>query len=205
MLELKKSLELLKDLPTAKYVLVKNESDLEKIDFPYFMKANISGHKTESGGVKKIINMKEAKENYKKIKKLGEVIIQESVEGIEMIVGAKDEKVFGKTIMIGFGGIFAEISRDVSFRILPISRKDAESMLNDLKNKKIFNARGKNYDVEKFITLIEKIGFLAEKLDIKELDLNPVILTEKGVKIVDARIELENHAENLLVASVSQS
>jgi hypothetical protein len=190
MLELKKSLQILRHLPMAKYILVRDEKDLEKMNFPYFMKANVSLHKTEIGGVKKINDLSEARERYKRMKKIGEVIIQQNVEGIEMIIGVKEEKVFGKTIMVGFGGIYAEVNKDVSFRALPITRKDAESMIDELRNKKVLDSRGKKYATQKFVTLIEKIGFLAEKLHIKELDLNPIILNEKEAIIVDARIEI---------------
>ncbi len=190
MLDLKKSFDVLRHLPVAKYYEVKGESDLNKFDFPYFMKASVSAHKTEVGGVKKIENIKDAKESYKKMKKMGDVIIQESIDGIEMIIGVKEEKVFGKTIMLGFGGIFAEVNKDISFRAIPVTRKDVESMISDLRNKKILSSRGKNYNVEKLATLVEKVAFLTDKLNIKELDLNPVMLTEKEVKIVDARVEL---------------
>jgi hypothetical protein len=189
-----KSFEFLKNLPVEKWKIVKNTDDFKNFTFPFYLKANIPNHKTDLGGVLKCNNIDDAKKNLKILQKKfsnNEIIIQENFNGIEMIIGIKDDKVFDKILVIGFGGIFTEIKKDVSFRILPVSRTDIQSMIKELKNFKIFNARGKKYDIEKFITLVEKIAYLGEKFNIKELDLNPVIIGEKDVKIVDARIELD--------------
>ena len=118
------------------------------------------------------------------------IIIQEVIEGVEMIVGLKSDDVFGKLLVVGFGGIFAEVKKDVSFRALPVSRKDIILMIKELRSVEIFKARGKKYDLEKFATLIEKVVYSGEKLDIKELDLNPVIVGEKESKIIDVRVEI---------------
>ena len=72
------------------------------------------------------------------------IIIQEGFEGIEMIVGLKSDDVFGKLLVVGFGGIFAEVKKDVSFRALPVTRKDIVQMIKDLKSVEIFRARGKS-------------------------------------------------------------
>jgi hypothetical protein len=138
-------------------------------------------------------NINDVQKNLKILQKKfpeNEIIIQENSEGLEMIIGIKEEKVFGKMLVIGFGGIFAEVNKDISFRVLPVTRLDVISMIKELRGFKIFNARKKKYDLEKFATLVEKVAYLGEKFDIKELDLNPVMLGEKDIKIVDARIEL---------------
>ncbi|MFA4960122.1 MAG: acetate--CoA ligase family protein [Candidatus Pacearchaeota archaeon] len=195
MLNLRESFELLENLPVAKWKIANNLEELKNFQFPFYMKANISGHKTEANAVLKCININDTKKNFKTLKKNfpnNEIIIQENSEGIEMIIGIKEDKIFGKVLVLGFGGIFTEIKKDTSFRILPISRNDVSSMIKELKGFKIFNARGKKYDLKKFTTLVEKVAYLGEKLNIKELDLNPVIISEKNVKIVDARIELKN-------------
>ena len=193
MLGVKQSFDFLKDLPLAKWVVVKDSADLSRFSFPYFLKVDISGHKTEGGAVVRCNSLEEARINLQKLHQKFPndlIIAQESLEGIEMIVGLKEDAVFGKLLVVGFGGIFAEIKKDVSFRVLPVSRQDVVSMVSELKGVEIFQARGKNYDLEKFYTLIEKVAILGDKKAIVELDLNPVMVGEKSSKIVDARVEL---------------
>lgn len=189
------SFEFLKGVPMAKYFVVKSQKDLEKIPFPDYLKVDVSGHKTEMGAVVRCENLKDAKKTFAVMKKKfkdKEIIVQETCRGIEMIVGVKEDVVFGKMLVVGFGGIFAELKKDVSFRALPVSRSEIKNMVSELKGVDVLNARGKKYPVEKFYTLVEMVAHLAEKKDVKELDLNPVILCEDCdcAKVVDARIEL---------------
>jgi hypothetical protein len=193
MLNLKESMNMLKGLPVAEWKVAFSEDDLNHFSFPYYMKANISAHKTEEGAVYRCDDIVSAKTYFKKLRKKfsDEIILQKNFEGIEMIVGIKDDKVFGKLLVVGFGGIFTEVNKDVSFRALPVSRADVMSMIKELRGYGIFSARGKKYDIEKFATFVEKVAYLGEKFDIKELDLNPVILGERDLRVVDARIEME--------------
>jgi len=159
---------------------------------PCFLKANTSGHKTEVGAVAKCENVDEAKKAFRNLKKkFGEVILQENSDGVEMIVGLKEDAAFGKVVVVGFGGIFAEVKKDVVFRALPVLRRDVVAMTKELSEFGVFSARGKKYNLEKFYTLVEKVAYLGEKFNIKELDLNPVMVGEKNVRIVDVRVELE--------------
>jgi len=185
--------DLVKGLPLVKWAVVTSYRDLEKFDFPFYLKADVVGHKTELGAVLKCCDHDEARNNLLKLHKRfskNRIVAQESFDGIEMIVGLKEDEVFGKLLVVGFGGIFAEVKKDVSFRALPVSRRDVVSMIGELEGFEIFKARGGKYDLEKFVTLIEKVAYLGDRLDIKELDLNPVIVGEKDSKIVDVRIEL---------------
>ena len=187
------SFNVVKNLPVAKWKVVVKREDLEVFEFPCYLKADVVGHKSEMGAVVKCNNLRDAEEKLQKIHEMfpkNKVIVQEIIEGIEMIVGIKSDEVFGKLIVVGFGGIFAEVQRDVSFRALPVFRKDIVLMIKDLKGVEIFRARGGKYDLEKFVTLVEKVVYLTEKLDIKELDLNPVVVGEKDSKVVDVRVEL---------------
>ena len=111
--------------------------------------------------------------------------------GIECIIGIKEDSQFGKVIMFGLGGIYAEIFKDISMRILPITKEDAQEMITETKVYKILNGyRGKHYDIESIINTIIKISQLADSLDIKELDINPLVVYEKGICCLDARIRL---------------
>jgi len=109
-------------------------------------------------------------------------------------VGAIKDPTFGPTIMFGLGGIFVEILRDVSFRLVPIERVDAEEMIGEIKAYKILEgARGMpKADKEALIEILLKTSeMLMDIPEIKELDLNPIMVYEKGAKIVDARVILE--------------
>jgi hypothetical protein len=190
MLGVKESFDKLKGLPMAKWRLVTKHEDLRSFGFPCFLKADVSGHKTEMGAVLKCDNLEDAEKNLKKIHKMfpkNPIIVQEIFSGIEMIIGLKEDEVFGKLLVVGFGGIFAEANKDVSFRALPVSREDIVSMVKNLRGFEIFSSRVK-YNLEKFYTLVEKVAYLGDKTDIRELDLNPVIVGERDSKIIDARV-----------------
>lgn len=187
------SFDIVKDLPIAKWKIVTKHEDLSKFGFPCYLKADVVGHKSEMGAVVRCNSLEDTEKKLRKIHLTfpkNKIIVQESIEGIEMIVGLKSDAVFGKLLAVGLGGIFAEVQQDVSFRALPVLRKDVISMIKNLKGVKIFRARGKKYDLEKFVTLVEKVAYLGKKLNIKELDLNPVVVGEKSSKIVDVRVEI---------------
>jgi len=185
------SFDAAKGLPLVGWKVVTKHEDLSAFGFPCFLKADIVGHKSEMGAVVHCDNLKDAeaklKDLHKKFPK-NRIVVQESSDGIEMIVGLKSDEVFGKLLLVGFGGIFAEVKRDVSFRALPVSRKDIVEMIKELKGVDIFRARGKKYDMEKFVTLIEKVVWLGDRLSFNELDLNPVVVGEKESRIVDVRV-----------------
>jgi len=187
------SFEFLKSLPLARWRVVTKHEDLGAFGFPCYLKSDVVGHKTDLGGVMRCNNLKEAEANLRELHKKfpkNQIVVQETFDGVEMLVGIKEDKVFGKLLLVGFGGIFAEIEDDISFRSLPVSRHEVVSMVHDLEVFKAFGARNKKYDLENFYTLLEKVAHLADKKGIKELDLNPVIVGEKESKIVDARIEM---------------
>lgn len=187
MLPLIESFQTLKNFPIAKYKIIENDKDLSKLEFPYWMKASIPGHKTEENAVIKIQNLKEAKENYLRLRQKlhAPVVIQENAEGQQLILGLKEDKVFGKLLMLGFGGTFAESIKDVSFRALPVEKKDILSMMQELKFYPTLISR-KKFALDKFVTLAERVA----QLKVKELDLNPVILNEQEAIVVDARLSV---------------
>lgn len=180
------SFKVLKGFPMAKFQVIKSDSEIGESAMPCFLKVADSIHKTEKNAVLKCKNIKEAKENFKILRKdfpKSEIVMQEEVDGIEMILGLKEDRVFGKMLLIGFGGIFTETIKDVSFRAIPVNKKEIEKMIYELKMSKILNSR-KKYAIDKFIDLAEKV----QKLNVKEMDLNPVIVNEKEAVIVDSRI-----------------
>jgi acetyltransferase len=126
------------------------------------------------------------------------VLIQEMVSepGVETIVGVSHEKPFGPTILFGLGGVFVEAMQDVAIRILPITRKDAEDMVQQIRGYTLLKGtRGRNpVDMEALYSVLLKAGCLAYDLKeiIAEIDINPLIVMEdgKGTRAVDALVLL---------------
>ena len=127
------------------------------------------------------------------------VLIQEMVNGgIETIVGVSQDPQFGPVIMFGLGGIFVEILKDISLRVAPLTRNDAEEMVQEVKGFMLLRGfrGGPAYDVEGIIDVILKTSkFSLEYFDIiSEIDMNPLFVFQKGngVKVVDSRVILKN-------------
>ncbi len=164
-------------------------------------------HKSDAGGVKvNLTNDNEVKvafkeiiKNAKKYNKKAEikgVLIVEMVKGgKEMIIGSKLEPGFGPVIMLGMGGIYVEVLKDVTFRLAPVTDREANDMISSIKTKKILEGvRGeKPSDIKKLSECIQRLSQLVTDFkEIKELDMNPVLVMEKGkgCKILDVRIGL---------------
>jgi len=163
-------------------------------------------HKSDAGGVR--INLKTGKEIRQAFKEIitnarnynpkadirGLLVSPMAAKGVEIIIGTKYDDQFGPVIMYGLGGILVEILKDVSFRVLPITRTAARRMIEQTKSFPILNgARGKPALDQK---AIRKLLMLCSEIveaypDIEEMDLNPVIVHENGLSIVDARIILK--------------
>lgn len=190
--------------PVAIRKVVKNEKEItniiKKIGFPLSMKiiSHKILHKSDVGGVKYPLNSEEEAINafneLRKLEGFEGVLAQKFVSGKSVIVGLKKTNEFGHVLVFGLGGIFVEVMKDVSYRICPVSIKDIKEMMGEIKGYKLLKGmRG-----EKAVNLdaIEKVLLEASKLaekykNIKELDINPLIVNEKDAVIVDARIVLE--------------
>ncbi|TSA38942.1 MAG: CoA-binding protein [Porphyromonadaceae bacterium] len=168
------------------------------LGFPVVMKVVGPVHKTEVGGV--LLNLANHEDVVNALNRLMSidgstgVLLQPMLKGRELFVGAKRETPFGHLIMIGLGGIFIEILKDVQAGLAPLSRSDISLMINNLKSKKLLDGvRGQQYiAIEKWIDLIIGVSDLVVSApEIAEMDLNPVMgLTDKVVA-VDARIRIE--------------
>jgi acyl-CoA synthetase (NDP forming) len=126
------------------------------------------------------------------------VLLEELVEGpfLETIVGINRDPVFGPMIMCGLGGVYVEVLKDVSQRLLPITEKDALEMIKELKSYPLFNGvrNGTKYDVPALAKALVDISNLALGLDEgwSEIEMNPIIVLEegKGVMALDGLITL---------------
>ncbi len=155
-------------------------------------------HKSDVGAVKlNLEDEKEVKAAYSKIVKAvgkskveGMIVQRMAPEGVELLVGGKQDVQFGPVVAFGLGGIFVEIFEDVSLRICPIDHEEARRMIREIKGYPILKgARGTEpVDVEALIELLVKVSKLMNENRIKELDLNPIIAYPKAYLAVDARI-----------------
>ena len=121
----------------------------------------------------------------------GVLVVEQAQQGVETIIGALDDPTFGATVMFGLGGIFAEVLRDVTFRIAPFEKRDAEQMIREIKGFPLLSgARGAALcDLEAISELLLAVSRLvSEHPEIRELDLNPVRVYEKGLLVLDARV-----------------
>jgi acetyl-CoA synthetase (ADP-forming) len=199
-------------IPVTRFSLAKTEKEAvvcaERLGFPVVLKIVSPDilHKSDVGGV--LIDLKSAADvrkgyaqilrNVKKHKanaKIMGVLVQEMAPvATEVIVGAVKDPQFGPAVMFGLGGIFVEVLKDVTFRIAPVSRVEACEMIGEVKAYPLL--KGYRNTPAADVDAIVKIVLCASRLvmdhqEIKELDLNPILVYEKGAKTVDARIVLE--------------
>ncbi len=200
------------NLPTLKQAIATTEDEAAKLasSIGYPLVAKISSpdilHKTDIGGVR--ANLRSADDvrtafgeimtnarNRMPEATIRGVLLQEFLPaGDEFIVGALADPNFGHVVMTGLGGIYTELFRDVSFRIAPVSSETSYDMLQELKAwKLLLGMRGKKQaDIDALARVITRVSQLvADCPQIKELDLNPVIVKEDTVVIADAKVIVE--------------
>ncbi len=169
-----------------------------KCGFPVVAKVVGPIHKSDIGGV--ALNIKSEQHlalDFERMMKLPEVtaiMVQPMLKGTELFIGAKYEEKFGHVVLCGLGGIFVEVLKDVSSGLAPLSYEEAYSMIRSLKAYKIIQGtRGqKGVNEDKFAEIIVRLSTLLRfATEIKEMDINPLLATNKDVIAVDARIRIE--------------
>lgn len=199
-------------IPVVETRLAKTQKETvlmsQKIGFPVVLKIASPDviHKSDSGGVKlSLNNVAGVKKAYGEImERVGELYPNAVIYGItvqkmarpgtEVIVGTSKDPQFGPVIMFGLGGIFVEVLKDVSFRVIPLNRRDAQEMIKEIKGYPLLQGmRGKEpVNIRVLVDIILKISNLIEENpQIKELELNPIFAYGDGAVAVDARIILE--------------
>ncbi len=124
---------------------------------------------------------------------LGALVTPMAPRGVELILGLATDPQYGRVILFGLGGVFVEVLRDVAFRTVPLSRADAEAMLDDIRGRAVLDGvrGGAAPDREAIVALLLRLSDLAlAHPEIVEVDLNPVIAHAGGCSIVDARVVL---------------
>jgi acyl-CoA synthetase (NDP forming) len=180
----------------------------KKIGFPVVLKIVSPDvvHKSDSGGVRlglsNVVQVGRAyseilaaiKKHHPKAKIEGISVQKMAHPGIEVIIGMTKDEQFGPVLMFGLGGILVEVLKDVSFRIVPLTKRDASQMIKEIKGYPLLEGyRGQEpADIPFLEALILKVSdFIDKNPEIKELDLNPVFAYKDGAVIVDARVILE--------------
>ena len=199
-------------IPVTKFRVAKTAEEAvkfaEEIGYPTVLKIVSPDiiHKFDVGGV--ILNLnsqddirdayKKILENVKKHKPEANVkgiLVQEMApSSTEVIVGSTKDPQFGPALMFGLGGIFVEVLKDVTFRIAPITEQDAREMITEVKAYPILKGYRNQppADIDAIVKILLKTSKLVmDHQEIKELDLNPIMVYKKGAKTVDARIILE--------------
>jgi hypothetical protein len=190
---------LAKYLPIAKNQLVKRGDEIS-MKPPFVMKiiSPQALHKSDINGVRIIKNQEDIPGQFndllkivkKRRIKLDGILVQQFIEGEQLIIGIKKDPIFGHIILFGIGGIFTEVYDDTSIRKCPITKTDAQEMIDELKARQIFYGfRGKKLNVNLLKETLVKVSQIPSKnKKIEELDINPFILNEKSGVVVDARI-----------------
>ena len=195
-------------IATPKEAVAKTEAEAisitKEIGYPVVLKIDSQDilHKSDAGCVflgienqEELINayhrILENAKKYDDNARIGGVLIQELLpKGLEIIIGITSDPQFGPAILCGLGGIYVEIFRDYAMAMAPVSQKEALQMLQSLKSFKMFQGfRGsKKLDITATADLIVRVSQLAseQKDSIAELDINPVLVYEKGLAVADA-------------------
>lgn len=189
-------------IPRVKEQIIRDEKSLLKMadetGYPLVMKVLGPLHKSDVGGVS--LNLKSKAHliaefgRMQKIPGYKGVLFQPMLTGLELFIGASYEPKFGHVVLCGLGGIFVEVIKDLSSGLAPLTRNEVESMIRSLKSFKIIEgSRGqKGVNIEKFTDIIIRLSTLLRfAVEIKELDLNPLIGRGDDIFVVDARVRVE--------------
>jgi acyl-CoA synthetase (NDP forming) len=189
------------DLPVTDFRIVKTAEEglhaAKKIGYPVVLKiaSPLILHKTEAGGVR--LNIKSPEELERAFGEMegDEFLIQKMADpGREVIIGGKQDNEFGPVILFGLGGVFVEVLKDTAIRVAPIDEEEAINMIGGIKGAPLLDDfRGQpSADKETLIQCLMKVSHLLfEHPEIKNLDINPMIVGDEGngCMIVDAKIE----------------
>lgn len=168
------------------------------VKFPVVAKVVGPVHKSDIGGVALNIRSEEhlifEYERMMRLPDVKAVMVQPMLKGQELFLGAKYEERFGHVVLCGLGGIFVEVLKDVSYGLSPLSYEETYSMIRSLRGYPIIKGtRGqRGIDEQQYADIIVRLSTLLRfASEIKEMDINPLVATERGLFAVDARIRIE--------------
>lgn len=190
------------NIPLVEELASDNREDLlsfaRKIHYPVVAKVVGPLHKSDIGGVALNIRCDEhllfEYERMMRLPGVTGVMVQPMLKGTELFLGAKYENRFGHVVLCGLGGIFVEVLKDVSYGLAPLSYDETYSMIHSLRGYPIIKGtRGQQgVDERQYADIIVRLSTLLRFAnEIKEMDINPLVATERGLFAVDARIRVE--------------
>ncbi len=182
----------------------------KKLGFPVVLKIASPDivHKSDAGGVKLGLENARAvgqayddiitatRQKHPKAKVLGVAVQKMARPGVEVIVGMSKDDQFGPVLMFGLGGILVEVLKDVSFRLVPLARRDAAEMVREIKGYPLLEGYrgGEAVKISYLENLLLKVSdFVENNPEVRELDLNPIFAYSDGALAVDARVILEKN------------
>ena len=201
------------DIPATSEDSVANEADAvsaaARIGYPVVLKLDSPDllHKTEAGAVRlNLAGPEDVVQAYRDVMssvpagvRVNGVLVQEMVAGaVEMIVGVSYDQQLGPVLLVGAGGVMAEVQKDVALRLCPVDRSEALAMINDLKASRVLQGfRGRPpADLDALAQVVERVSHLAVNLEgqLAELDINPLMVLPQGqgVKAADALVTFNN-------------
>ena len=203
MMDAASSFSLLREygIDVAEYAVVKTAEEAlrkaQEIGYPAAVKIVSPSvlHKTDQGGI--VLNIKNARVLEKTINKMNAdaYLLQEMIPGgIEVIIGGRRDREFGPVILIGLGGIFVEVYKDTALRVAPIDETMAEELIGEIKGSALLKGfRGlKPADFQVLVkTLVNISNLLMDHPEITNLDINPLIVLEKGKGCVAVDIKMQ--------------
>ncbi|QQG39456.1 MAG: acetate--CoA ligase family protein [Candidatus Aenigmatarchaeota archaeon] len=190
---------------TPRYGIARTPVELSRVlgryKYPVVMKLVSPDvvHKSDVGGV--VMDVRSEADAHKAFEKFWTIcrkrrftfrgaLVQEQVEGTYVLVGLKRDPQFGPVVAFGLGGVFVEIMKDVTFRVCPVSDKDADEMVKEIKGYPILaGARGsERVDMKAIRQAIKAVSAIGMRENVRELDLNPLVVSKKGAWAVDVRV-----------------
>ncbi|MCP3900643.1 MAG: hypothetical protein GY707_13110, partial [Desulfobacteraceae bacterium] len=188
-------------VPDAKVFASEAKLDVSKIEPPYVLKVCSPDilHKTDQKGVVLNVTKDAVNDQLNDMRKrfAGENILiehQSDFEAPEFIIGVIKDPALGHAVMVGAGGIFTEIYKDVSFRLAPCSENEAKTMINELALAEVFHGfRGMKFDEDKFAEIVSNVSKLAHDMGdrLSQLDINPIVFSKDRWIALDVKIVLE--------------
>ncbi|MFP3204650.1 MAG: acetate--CoA ligase family protein [Metallosphaera yellowstonensis] len=182
---------------TPRWGVAQDQEDAQRIadsiGYPVVMKISTDEpvHKTELKGVFMNVEANQVREVYSQLSKLsGRVMIQEQLSGLEVFVGGILDPLFGHTVLTGPGGIYVEVLRNVSYGLSPVYEDEAFQMLKESKLHDMLTVRKRGYDEGSLVRTISTVSRLIVDLNVAQLDINPLIVNERGSFAVDVRVVL---------------
>ena len=188
-----------------KQALVSSAADAavkaKEISYPVALKLIAADvvHKTESGAV--VLGLKNAEDVQAEGQKLlsktlgkGSLLVQEMVQGTEVLLGARTDPQYGPFLMVGLGGIFVEVLKDVAIRLLPVDEREAREMLKELRGYRVLEGvRGQGpRDIDALVKGMVGLSdlFAAHRHHLSDMEINPIMVRAQGggVAAVDVRL-----------------